>query len=543
MTIFKWAAQVTCAIIEVKKCDLAAFMHVSRTAPVYLFLDYTMNAQQTRSPSLTANSTAVVEAAQRQRDFDFATEVKAERLDLLWKLVLAGALVTLSLALIAISVDDSTASLWIFTPIVLVIASLLTRYMLGRERITAAARVFSLGGIVAVAAALYTTDSVLLQVVPFAFTVVVFISGLMLSPSSMIYVTLLAVGAIVGIPWLVIGDLSFFGGHQFFAIGLLMVAAGLAAQVTGELYRVTQWALDNYRRERSTNDALFESRRALERSLKRSEALSDSLKAINAELEEARAAAEAAKHFRGQFLANMSHELRTPLNAIIGFSETMMKFPIMYDNTPMPQVYQNDLGQIFNGGQQLLTLINDILDLARIDAGKLEVVSTEMDLQPVLHTVMATVNGLLAGKPITLNNTLPDPLPTLYADPNRVRQVLINLFSNAVKFTNMGEVGLTIRKMEAGVQFSVYDTGIGIAPENQALIFEEFKQANAGLGRDPRAGSGLGLAITRQLVTLMNGRVWVESTLGKGSTFHVLLPAEAPPRSAETASALKETTG
>src|SRR5690606_33079846 len=152
--------------------------------------------------------------------------------------------------------------------------------------------------------------------------------------------------------------------------------------VTGELYQITEWALSNYQRERRTNDELFEKRQALQKSLKRSEALADRLGEINQALEYASAAAEEAKNFRGQFLANMSHELRTPLNAIIGFSETMLQFPIMYDNESLPSPYERDLGQIYNSGRQLLHVINDILDLARVDAGKLEIHLSPVDVRP-----------------------------------------------------------------------------------------------------------------------------------------------------------------
>ncbi|PJF22552.1 MAG: hypothetical protein CUN56_05455 [Phototrophicales bacterium] len=303
----------------------------------------------------------------------------------------------------------------------------------------------------------------------------------------------------------------------------MFLSASLAAQVTGELYAVTEWALLNYQRERNSNFELFESRNELRRSLKRSQVLGERLQEANRELEAAKEAAEAAKNFRGQFLANMSHELRTPLNAIIGFSETMLKFPMMYDDEPLPQAYHADLNQIYTSGQQLLHLINDILDLARVDAGKLEIYMQRVELNDVIQMVLATANGLIGSKPIELKTDLPSPLPDVWADEARVRQVLLNLYSNAVKFTEQGSITLKIQTTDEGVQFSVTDTGSGI-PENQLeAIFEEFKQAEGSGGRDPRAGSGLGLAISRQLLGLMNGRIWAESKVGEGSTFHFVL--------------------
>jgi signal transduction histidine kinase len=313
------------------------------------------------------------------------------------------------------------------------------------------------------------------------------------------------------------------GWHQFFAILMTFLAAALAAQVSGELVQIAEWALFNYQRERRTTEALFENRQALERSLVRSQALSEELQETNSELEAARFAAEEAKHFRGQFLANMSHELRTPLNAIIGFSETMLRFPAMYDGITLPTAYEGDLSQIYNSGRQLLSLINDILDLSKVDAGKLELHLQRVEIGPIIESTLATAAGLLSGKSIRLERNLPDVLPQVWADEGRIRQVLMNLYSNAVKFTDSGSITLTVRETGEGVLFSVKDTGMGIDPAYHEVIFEEFKQANNSAGRDPRSGSGLGLTISRQLLNLMGGRIWVESERGKGSAFNFVV--------------------
>jgi signal transduction histidine kinase len=220
----------------------------------------------------------------------------------------------------------------------------------------------------------------------------------------------------------------------------------------------------------------------------------------------------------------MSHELRTPLNAIIGFSETMLRFPAMYDDVKLPPAYEDDLQQIYTSGRQLLMLINDILDLAKVDAGKLDVRIDRVDLNPLLKKVVSTAGGLIGGKPVRLETDIPDDLPLIWADSARVEQVLLNLYSNAAKFTDRGAIRLTVSPAEGGVRISLSDTGIGISQDNLDVIFEEFKQAETG-GRDPRSGAGLGLAISRQLMALMGGRIWAESELGKGSTFHFVLPA------------------
>jgi signal transduction histidine kinase len=192
------------------------------------------------------------------------------------------------------------------------------------------------------------------------------------------------------------------------------------------------------------------------------------------------------------------------------------------------------LQQIYTSGRQLLTLINDILDLAKVDAGKLEVRMGRVELQPLITSVVSTAGGLIGGKNVRLVQNVPGYLPTVWADEARVRQVLLNLYSNAAKFTDRGEIGLNVYEIEGGVCISMSDTGIGISESNLEMIFEEFKQAETG-GRDPRSGAGLGLAISRQLMTLMGGRIWAESEPGKGSTFYFTLQAypDAPVEEAE----------
>ncbi|MBC8098742.1 MAG: hypothetical protein H7Y11_04825 [Armatimonadetes bacterium] len=457
---------------------------------------------------------------------DFATEVKTDRLMLLWRVTLIASASACLLAVTMMTFQDLSLSLWLGTPLVLVISALITRGFLKSGRFIPAAWVYALGALLAVGVGMVDGDVLGFQLVPFMFIVVIFIGGLLLPAGSLLTLSLLAVGSTLLIPWAVSGNFDFLGGAQVFAITLMLLAAALAAQITGELYAVTEWALLNYQRERSTNTELFDNRQKLELSLKRSEALGDRLQMTNADLENARASAEAAKNFRGQFLANMSHELRTPLNAIIGFSETMLKFPMMYDGVALPEMYEADINQIFTSGKQLLTLINDILDLAKVDAGKLETRLEVFDMKPLIDAALATAGGLLGGKPVVMRTELPPAMPKVLADTNRVRQVLLNLYSNAVKFTDRGEIVLSVYVLPTSLHISLCDTGIGIPAASLELIFEEFKQADNDR-RDPRSGSGLGLAISRQLVQLMGGRIWAESTPGVGSNFHFTLPLAA----------------
>ncbi|MFN8372189.1 MAG: ATP-binding protein [Anaerolineae bacterium] len=390
---------------------------------------------------------------------------------------------------------------------------------------------YALGCTLATAFPMLSMEPLVGQVASFIMPVLIFLFGLLLSPLSTLLLAVLSGLLIIFAPLLTGAPLA-ITVLQVAAIALSLLSLLLSSQVSGEIYQVTEWALENYERQRRTNHELFENRQELQRSLQRSQVLSDQLKDANVELEAAREAAEEAKHFRGQFLANMSHELRTPLNAIIGFSETMLNFPIMYDDVALPEQYEADLRQIFNSGKSLLYLINDILDLAKVDAGKLEVVMQPVDIEPIVRAVASTAVGLISAKSIELKRNMAPNLPKLWADESRVRQVLLNLYSNAAKFTDSGVIELTVREVEEGVQFSLRDSGMGIDPRDLTIIFEEFKQAsNTGTrGRDPRSGAGLGLAISLQLLNLMGGRIWVESEgLGRGSTFHFIVQRYTEP--------------
>jgi signal transduction histidine kinase len=456
-------------------------------------------------------------------NLDFATEVKTDRLATLWKVTLAGAVIIVWILLSISMMQRTDVSRWLLSLAALIGGCALTRSLLKSAHYSMAVWSFSIGAVLCLGIAITSGDPNVTQILPFAFPILIFVVGLLLPPSTTLVMAFVATLITVFGPAVTLGGFDFLSAHQFAAVLLTFASALLAAQVTGELYQVTEWALQNYQKERRTGVELFENREALQRSLNRSEALSDRLQETNEALEFARTAAEEAKHFRGQFLANMSHELRTPLNAIIGFSETMLKFPAMYDGVGLPDAYEADLQQIYTSGRQLLGLINDILDLSKVDAGKLEMHMDKVDLKPILNGVLSTAAGLIGERPIKLETDLPEYIPAAWADDARVRQVLLNLYSNAAKFTDRGTISLSVREVEEGIRISVKDTGGGIGPENIDIIFEEFKQAETGRGRDPRSGAGLGLAISRQLLTLMGGRIWAESDLGAGSTFHFVL--------------------
>jgi signal transduction histidine kinase/DNA-binding response OmpR family regulator len=235
---------------------------------------------------------------------------------------------------------------------------------------------------------------------------------------------------------------------------------------------------------------------------------------------------------KSQFLANMSHELRTPLNSIIGFSRVILKGI----DGPINETQGQDLSAIYHSGQHLLSLINDILDLSKIEAGKMELAFTDVNLVDMINSAMSTAVGLVKDKPIKLHTQLPESLPLVRADNTRVRQVLINFLSNAAKFTEEGSITVEAsliagpqNKPEAMV--SVTDTGPGIAPEDQAKLFLPFSQVDDSPTRKT-GGTGLGLSICRSLIEMHGGRIGLLSSVaGQGSTFFFTLPLseEAPP--------------
>lgn len=243
------------------------------------------------------------------------------------------------------------------------------------------------------------------------------------------------------------------------------------------------------------------------------------------ELYQAKEAAEAASKAKSVFLANMSHELRTPLNSIINFARIL----ISGLRGEVNEGQKDYLNRIRVSGEHLLGLINDILDLSKIEAGRVELHPEQIQLAELIQSVMATAAGLVKGKPIELRQELAADLSLVEADRTRLRQVLLNLLSNAAKFTDEGSITVRAVPNNGYVLVSVEDTGIGIAPEYLDTIFEEFQQVDSGTSRRYE-GTGLGLAICRRLIELHGGRIWVESTVGKGSVFHFSLPiVQQPP--------------
>ncbi|HEX2673409.1 MAG TPA: PAS domain S-box protein [Polyangiaceae bacterium] len=250
------------------------------------------------------------------------------------------------------------------------------------------------------------------------------------------------------------------------------------------------------------------------------------------DLDAAKERAEAADRVKSAFLATMSHELRTPLNSILGFTGIVLKGMA----GPLSEEQTKQLGMVQGSARHLLDLINDVLDISKIEAGQLEVRCSRFDLRASIARVTGSVAPFAEKKGLTLRVVAPDVLPPMHSDQRRVEQVLLNLLNNAIKFTERGGVTLTVDLIddfdpsgagpaERAARLRISDTGIGMRPEDLSSLFQPFRQIDSGLQRQ-HEGTGLGLAICRRLVCLLGGTISVESTLGRGSTFSATLPLE-----------------
>ena len=304
--------------------------------------------------------------------------------------------------------------------------------------------------------------------------------------------------------------------------GTMAAREGVSIVVTTRAFHVWRDILIEVAREEAKrlgtpHDVLEEAvqvtRRSCDASLVRiADAYDTQLRASNAQLQKA-------SEFKSEFLAKMSHELRTPLTAIIGFCEVL----IGGMDGELNREQAEDTQQVLQSALSMLELVNEILDLSKIEAGRLEVAIQVIDLAASAKQVIATLHQLAEAKALTLTSDVPAAARSVKADPDRVRQVLTNLVSNAIKFTTAGSVAIRAKQVGAMVEVSVVDTGIGIPPEAHERIFQEFRQADDKISQR-YGGTGLGLSIARKLVELQGGHMGVASKPGEGSRFWFTLP-------------------
>lgn len=355
----------------------------------------------------------------------------------------------------------------------------------------------------------------------YLFIIPVLFVSVLLSQRSVFLVAVMAIFLIVVISFIrmAIPPISIDVILPITIIGLVTFVAWLS---TRNLYTALAWVWNGYNEARRNEQLASQRQAELARVLKALDDATYRIERSNFMLKLSSEQAEEARRLKQQFAQTISHELRTPLNLIVSFTELMVGSPEYYGRR-LSSNYLRDLNIVHRNACHLQTLVNDVLDLARIEAAQLIIVPQEVDPAALVHDAADTMRSFVETHNLTLYTTIESDLPQLRIDPIRIRQVLFNLLNNATRFTDQGGITVEVRRQEENVVFSVADTGVGIAPEKLPLLFEEFQQLDGSMRRR-HGGSGLGLAISRKFVELHDGHIWVESEVGKGSTFYFSLP-------------------
>ena len=320
--------------------------------------------------------------------------------------------------------------------------------------------------------------------------------------------------------------------------GAFCAALGWAA--SDSLLMVAYWSLSSYAQARDMTEEAQRNRGQLARVLRDLDQAYYRLQRANAALVVAWRAAAEAERFKAEFATSISHELRTPLNLIVGFSEMMMTSPESYGATVLPGAYRRDLNSIYNSAQHLLALVDDVIDLARLDAGKITLAREEVDLAVLVREATNMVHDYILAKGLELEVHIAGDLPRVWLDRLRIRQVFLNLLVNAARFTKKGSVSLEVVLNEGEVLVKVKDTGQGISPQELPRIFDEFRphEDNSESPWAWHSGSGLGLPISKRFIEMHHGHMGVESVYEHGTTIWFTLPLEGQPelapRNAET---------
>jgi len=309
---------------------------------------------------------------------------------------------------------------------------------------------------------------------------------------------------------------------RWFALGLVWLEAILAWLSLRGFATALTWSQHSQQRSAELLAQLREQRGQLNRTLKALQDTSEHLASVNQELSLARQEAEEARTLKEQFVANVSHELRTPLNLISGFAEIMYLDPDAYEGVRWSPELVGDLGELYRAAKHLQSLVNDILDLSRLDVARLPMFREMLAVGPVVRDAVHTVAPLIRQRGLTLACDLDGEMPLVFADRTRIRQVVINLLNNAVRFTEKGGIRVWMDASDESVVVHIEDTGVGIPEDQLSKLFTRFQQAEAGLRTG--AGAGLGLALSREFVELHGGSIWAESTPGQGSVFSFALP-------------------
>jgi len=307
------------------------------------------------------------------------------------------------------------------------------------------------------------------------------------------------------------------------ALPIIMITlAALTAWLSSRrLFTALAWALSMTQEAQKNAGEAQKHRAEVQRVLKSLDEAYVRLERANEALLFAQEAAEKAYRFKAEFVANVSHELRTPLNLIVGFSEMMATAPESYGDVPLPSEYRGDVMATYRSARHLSDLIDDVLDLSRIEAGRMPLIKETTDLGEVVREATDMVRGLVEARGLCLELDIPDDLPKLHLDRTRIRQVLLNLLTNATRFTDQGGIRVQIRAEDQEATVVVQDSGRGIAPDKLTQAFEAFSQLEDSQARE---GSGMGLAVSKRFIELHGGRMWIKSQEGLGTTVSFALP-------------------
>lgn len=402
-----------------------------------------------------------------------------------------------------------------FISFFLLLISAISYFLITRDVILAAV-VHTLGVvlyIMGVVAIFKSTDALHLFAVPVIFaSVLLGQRAVMVTTGIVIGFCLLVAPSWMGLPW----------EHFVTPTSILSVIAVAVIISTRNLYTALWWALDGFETARQNQNVARERKAELEQALKSLDVAAHNLRRMNYALSLAQKRAEEARQLKQQFAQTISHELRTPLNLIVGFSETMIQSPEYYGQ-PMPAAYLRDLSIVYRNANHLQNLVNDVLDLARIEAAQMTLQIEQHVLDVFLDEVVNMARSMVESHGLSFGVDIEDDLPDVWLDSIRIKQVIYNLLSNAVRFTDTGSITLRVRQQADCIQFQVADTGIGIEASDIPRIFEPFCQLENPMRRRV-GGAGLGLPISRQLVKMHGGQLDVESQPGEGSCFYFRIP-------------------
>lgn len=354
------------------------------------------------------------------------------------------------------------------------------------------------------------------------YAIPILIAGAFIQPWAGIGLALV-IDSLLLVPWPLATTGATVGLFPADLLLITTLAAFIAWIFARDFYTVTAWMYESFLLAEQRTAEARDHRAQLYETHKNLDLAYEQLRRANAALHWARQQAEEARQAKARFVANVSHELRTPLNLIIGFSDMMVTAPESY-GAAMPPVYRGDLNAIYRNAKHLASLINDVLDLSQIDAERMPLSRETGDLCQVLTEAARMIEGMVATKGLAFHLRLPPEPLWLSLDVTRIRQVVLNLLSNAIRFTQRGSITVRLARRADEALVTVTDTGAGIAPAEQAQLFEEFYQIDDSIRRE-QGGTGLGLAISKRFIELHGGHITVESAVGVGSTFGFTLPA------------------